>query len=127
MKLVKKIKLHYLGYFKKPNLWLLLIALTAGLTLGIINYLSYEPTTNNNKYVEGNILRLNQGRTGKSTADPHYWVRLNSGLEVKVRSWAELPYNYTGKIILEEQRGDITGKITYRVDKKRTLKIINSD
>lgn len=94
--------------------------------LGLCTYRSYEPIKDAGvKTVEATILGHSGGRSGKAGAQPYFRVKLASGVITTVQDWGELPYSFTGKVILNKGKGVTTNVPKYTINRAKTLALHN--
>lgn len=84
--------------------------------MALVSYFKYEPfEVVDTETVEATIVGYSGGRTGISSADPYFVVRLSNGQQVKVKDVGEIPSTYTGPILLHRAVGDVSGRVTYKI------------
>lgn len=87
---------------------------------GLLSYCRYEPGSGSPTYVNAQIIFHTSGTSGKTNADPAFYVELSNGAKIYVRDWGELPASYKGPVVLQLQKGELTGQPIYRIDAQRT-------
>mgnify|MGYP000070421738 CR=1 FL=1 len=105
----------------KPVLWLGAILIV----FGGLSYFHYEPGTGATTYVKAEVISHTRLSSGKAGADPAFYVQLPSGLKVFVRDWGNFPTSYKGPVILQEQKGQVSGKPIYKINVQRTKELHN--
>lgn len=95
------------------------------LAIGALTYFQFESGTGGKTYVEGEVVSYARHSSGKSTADPAFYVRLPSGIQVFVRDWGQLPNTYRGPVVLSVQEGEVSGRNIYSIDAVRTKELHN--
>ncbi|MDX1505569.1 MAG: hypothetical protein R3221_07615, partial [Spongiibacter sp.] len=66
------------------------------LAIGALTYFQFESGSGGKKFIEAEVVSYTKHSSGKSAADPAFYVRLPSGLQVFVRDWGRLPNTYRG-------------------------------
>lgn len=95
------------------------------LAVGALTYFQFESGAGRTTYIEGEVVSYTRHSSGKSAADPAFYVRLPSGVQVFVRDWGQLPNTYRGHVVLSVQEGKVSGRNIYRIDAARTKELHN--
>jgi hypothetical protein len=95
-------------------------------TLGLCSYRSYEPINATGiQTVEATIVSHSGGRSGKAGAQPYFRIKLPNGVITTVQDWGELPYTYTGPVVLNKGKGAVTNVPKYTINRAKTLALHN--
>ncbi|AQA17278.1 hypothetical protein BST95_02610 [Halioglobus japonicus] len=113
--------MYSLDEYAKPILALLLILVV----IAMLGFLKFESGEGSASYVKAEIISYSRQSTGKSSPDPAFYAELPSGVGVFVRDWGEIPATYRGPVILELQKGQLSGKAIYKIDVERTSRLLN--
>lgn len=116
-----------LGVMQSVELNIKLVAgvLAVCLVIGALTYFQFESGTGRKRYIEGEVVSYTRHSSGKSAADPAFYVRLPSGVQVFVRDWGQLPNTYRGRVVLSVQEGTVSGRNIYSIDADRTKELHN--
>jgi hypothetical protein len=95
------------------------------LAIGGLTYFQFEPGAGRIVYVEGEVVSYARRSSGKSAADPAFYVRLPNGVQVFVRDWGLIPSTYRGRVVLSVQEGTVSGRNVYGIDADRTKELHN--
>ncbi|GJL84726.1 MAG: hypothetical protein DHS20C02_05010 [Micavibrio sp.] len=107
------------------NLKILLFFAGFTVLIAFFSISKYEATVKTNEFVTAEVLE-HYVPSGEFDADPGFHVKLPSGREVNVRDWGEIPSSYRGKVVLEKQRGQTTGRVVYKINIEETKEFLPS-
>ncbi|WP_286694592.1 hypothetical protein [Spongiibacter sp. UBA1325] len=108
------------------NIKLAIGVLAVCLAIGALTYFQFESGAGETTYVEGEIVSYTRHSSGKSAADPAFYVRLPSGVQVFVRDWGQLPNTYRGRVVLSVQEGMVSGRKIYNINAARTKELLHN-
>ena len=97
--------------------------LLALLAIGYAGYSTFEPARPIGKTVEGNVIAHFRG--GRTTTHPGFQVELSNGFRVYIRDYGELPVTYTGPVILNMAKGELSSRPMYTFNLAKTKVLHN--
>mgnify|MGYP000330184358 CR=1 FL=1 len=96
--------------------------------VGFFAFLDYEkPVTQIAKKEKVEIVAHVGGRSGKASAKPYFIAKRQSGVQIKIPDWGEIPYTYTGPAVMNIGESGITGLPVFSINRKETIYLMKKD